>query len=422
MRKKSTRSTRSASAPRIGIALAGGGPLGAIYEIGALAAIADCMPGLNLNDLEVYVGVSAGSVIAAGLANGFTPRQMSRLFIEGESTVHPFRPEELLPLASAEFRHRLKQIPPLLWATVLTYLKRPGSVWRALEHLGRAIPTGVFSGEGLDAFLRRVFAQPGCTNDFRKLRHKLFVVATDLDTGSAIEFGTPGTQHVPISRAVQASAALPGLFAPVEIDGRHFVDGALRKTLHASVALDQGVRLLLCLNPLVPFDATPHAATTLARAQAHEFALDKLVDGGLPVVLSQTFRSLIHSRLDTGLARYKTAYPHADIVLFQPKRTDADMFFTNMFSYSGRRALCEHAYQRTRESLLARERTLKPLLARHGVRLDLDALRDPQAKLVAHMQEASGGGLRHAGRSAAATLRQLHHTLEDLTHWLHMQR
>ncbi len=399
---------------RIGIALAGGGPLGAIYEIGALAALADGLPGLNLNNLDVYVGVSAGGVIAAGLANGFTARQMSRLFIEGESTVHPFRPEALLPLATAEFRDRLKQVPPLLWASLLTYLKRPGSAWRALEHLGRALPTGVFSGQGIDTFLRRVFAQPGCTNDFRKLRHKLFVVATDLDTGTSVEFGAPGTTHVPISRAVQASAALPGLFAPVEIDGRHFVDGALRKTLHASVALDQGVQLLLCLNPLVPFDATPSA-----RQQAHEFQLDRLVDGGLPVVLSQTFRSLIHSRLDTGLARYKTAYPHADIVMFQPQRTDADMFFTNMFSYSGRRALCEHAYQRTRESLLARRRTLKPLLARYGIRLDMDALRDPQARLVTHAQDAAPGWFTH---DSTTTLRQLGHTLDDLAHWMRAQR
>ena len=60
---------------------------------------------------------------------------------------------------------------------------------------------------------------------------------------------------MPISRAVQASAALPGLFPPVEIGGRHFVDGALRKTLHPSEALDDGMRLVLCVNPIVPFDA-----------------------------------------------------------------------------------------------------------------------------------------------------------------------
>jgi predicted acylesterase/phospholipase RssA len=259
-----------------------------------------------------------------------------------------------------------------------------------------------------------VFEQPGRTNDFRQLRHKLFIVATELDTGVAVEFGAKGIEYVPISRAVQASAALPGLFPPVEIEGRYFVDGALRKTLHASVALDQNIDLLLCVNPLVPYDATPQA-----KARAREYRMTNLVDGGLPVVLSQTFRAIIHSRLDAGMERYSTAYPASDIVLLQPKQTDADMFFTNMFSYSGRRLLCEHAYQRTREELLARRRTLAPKLARHGITLDTDALRDPDAKLVHHVEEQEPPLL---SLDSATATRQLTHVLEDLARWVHAQR
>ena len=86
------------------------------------------------------------------------------------------------------------------------------------------------------------------------------LVATDLDSGDSAPFGQPGWDHVPISRAVQASAALPGLFPPVRIGGRHYVDGALKKTLHATVLLEEGLDLLLCLNPLVPFDARRAAA------------------------------------------------------------------------------------------------------------------------------------------------------------------
>lgn len=419
-----TRPSRSRHHPRIGLALAGGGPLGAIYEIGALAAMADCMPGLNLNDLEVYVGVSAGSAVAAGLANGFTPHQMVRVFVEGESTVHPFSPEELLRPATAEFLRRLKQLPPLAWAALSTYLRQPSSVWRALERLGQAIPTGLLSGDAIDDFLQRVFKQPGCTNDFRLLRHKLFVVATELDTGIAVKFGDKGTDHVPISRAVQASTALPGLFPPVEIDDRHFVDGALRKTLHASVALDQGIDLLLCVNPLVPYDATPDATPDTTpdptpQTHAREQRLGSLVDGGLPVVLSQTFRSIIHSRLDVGMERYHTAYPRTNIVLLQPNRTDADMFFTNLFSYSGRRHLCEHAYQRTREALFKRRRQLTPMLARHGIHLDTKALRDRGATLVRHTGESAPPLL---DLHVAATARQLGHTLDDLARWLHTRR
>ncbi len=79
-------------------------------------------------------------------------------------------------------------------------------------------------------------------------------MATELDSGRAVRFGDPGLDHVPISRAVQASTALPGLYPPVLIDGRHYVDGVLLKTMHASVALEKGADLVICVNPIVPVD------------------------------------------------------------------------------------------------------------------------------------------------------------------------
>src|SRR5271166_4680303 len=63
---------------KLGIALAGGGPLGAIYEIGALVALEKALKGLTLTDLDVYVGVSSGAFLAAGLANGISPSEMLR--------------------------------------------------------------------------------------------------------------------------------------------------------------------------------------------------------------------------------------------------------------------------------------------------------------------------------------------------------
>jgi predicted HAD superfamily phosphohydrolase len=95
------------------------------------------------------------------------------------------------------------------------------------------------------------------------------------------------------------------------------------------------------------------------------------------------------------------------------------MFFTNMFSYSGRRRLCEHAYQRTREELLARRRRLQPMLARHGIRLDLAALSDRTATLVPHAEDPTPPLL---DLNMAATARQLSHALEDLARWVHAQR
>ena len=59
--------------------------MGAIYEIGALCALEESLNGLDFTKLQHYVGVSAGGFIAAGLANGFTPRQLCALFIDNAS-------------------------------------------------------------------------------------------------------------------------------------------------------------------------------------------------------------------------------------------------------------------------------------------------------------------------------------------------
>ncbi|MET0344693.1 MAG: patatin-like phospholipase family protein, partial [Casimicrobiaceae bacterium] len=236
--------------------------------------------------------------------------------------------------------------------------------------LARAVPTGVFDNRAVDVFLSRLFAAPGRTNDFRKLPRKLFLVATNLDTGASVTFGAPGHDHVPISRAIEASSALPGVFPPVEIDGQHYVDGALNKTLHASVALDEGVTLLFCINPLVPFDAS-------GGPRGRRLTVEKLNQGGLPLVLSQTFRAIIHSRMRAGMEKYGRQYPGADILLFEPDREDADMFFARIFSYRQRKRLCALAFAATRDKLRARAVDLAPKLARHGIALNAERLADP---------------------------------------------
>ena len=216
--------------------------------------------------------------------------------------------------------------------------------------------------------MRRLLSAPGRSNDFRSLKRKLVLVATDLDSGDAAPFGQPGWDHVPISLAVAASAALPGLFPPVAINGRWYVDGALKKTLHASVLLDMGLDLLFCLNPLVPFDAT-HAKRHRVLGSG-DARIPQIVDGGLPVVLSQTFRTLIHSRLELGMKGYEGSHPRTDIELFEPDHRDPEMFLANTFGYAQRRALAEHAYQRTRADLRSRRSALAVTLARHGIRAE----------------------------------------------------
>ena len=391
-----TRRRTRAPAPRIGLALAGGGPLGAIYEIGALCALDDALAGLDLNRCDHYVGVSAGGFIAAALANGITPRELCESFIEGRPRLDGFDPAWLMRPAWGEFEQRLRMVPRLAAGAGWAWLVEGKALSQALERLGAALPTGVLDNEAIHTQISRLFSMPGRSNRFADLRTRLTLVATDLDTGEAAPFGEPGWDHVPISRAIQASAALPGLFPPVTIDGRHYVDGALKKTLHATVALDEGVDLLLCVNPLVPYHATPGAT--------HQGRIPALVEGGLPVVMSQTFRSMIHSRLSLAFKQYARSYPDTDIVLIEPDQRDAELFFANTFSYRQRREMAEHAYQQTRALLRLRAGRLVPQLARHGITIDHDALADPDRHLIDTRQ-------RPADSAVAA---RLHRVLDEL--------
>ena len=403
---------------KIGLALAGGGPLGAMYEIGVLMALDEALDGLNLNDVDVYVGVSAGSFITAALANQLKPAEIFRLFIENKATdkqTGALKPEVFLRPATREYWRSAKLVPKLAAQAVWDYVSRPfaGSLMGSFGILGKALPTGIFDNHAIREFLRKVFNEPGRTDDFRKLKHQLFSVATDLDTGESVRFGGPGLDHVPISKAVQASAALPGLFPPVRIGGRYYVDGALKKTLNASVALEAGAQLVLCVNPLVPYDANLAKRRAGANQQAH---MKKLIEGGLPAVLGQTYRAVIHSRMHVSLANYVTQYKNADVVLFEPRSDDAEMFFTNIFSYATRREVCEHAYQRTRKDLLKRHFELDHILAKYGITINLDVLRDEKRTLENGLFKR-GRKLARNERLLGATV-DLSDTIADLERWL----
>jgi NTE family protein len=380
-----TRASRANAQPerkKIALALAGGGPLGAMYEIGVLMALDEALDGLDLNDMDIYVGVSAGSFITAGLANNLTPADIYRLFIDNKKSSTrkgALTPEVFLKPAFREYGRRARSVPKLALNGLMRWAASPfkRTPVEAFASLFRAIPAGIFDNEAISKFLTETFSHSGRTNDFRKLKKKLYSVAVDLDTGKAVTFGAPGFDHVPISKAVQASAALPGLFPPVEIDGHYFVDGALKKTLNASLALEDGAELVFCVNPLVPFDAD----AAKRRAGSSKVEMEKLVEGGLPAVLSQTFRTMIHSRMHVGLEKYVNKYKSANVVLFEPASDDAQMFFTNLFSYATRKQVCEHAYQRTRADLLKRRYELEPILAKFNIKINVDVLRDESRTL-----------------------------------------
>jgi len=193
----------------------------------------------------------------------------------------------------------------------------------------------------------------------------------------------------------------------VVIEGEHYVDGALNKTLHASVALDEGVTLLLCVNPLVPFDAS-------AAIHRGPLTVDKLNQGGLPLVLGQAFRAIIHSRMHVGMEKYRRQYPDATILLFEPDREDADMFFANILSYRQRKRLCAMAFAKTRQNLVARARTMAPVLRQHGIAIRHDRLVDPARTVAAALNDPRPLRADSAHQNVRDTKRELRHTLDQL--------
>lgn len=365
------RSTDNTERPRIGLALGGGGPLGGIYEIGALRALDEALEGVDFNDLDVYVGVNAGSFVSANLANQMTTAQLCRIFVKNEAEVHPFHPEVFYRPAFRELGRRLWSAPRLLTEAVTRFLNNPydQSFLEALTLLAQVAPAGLFDNEGLQDYLARTFTMLGRTNDFRRLRRSLYVIAADVESTEAVCFGAPGYDHVPISRAIQASTSSPGVYLPVEIDGRHYLDGTIRKGLHASVAFEDGADLVLAVNPQVPIDAS-------AAVRNGSMKADAITQSGMPNVLSQTFRTMVYSRMQSGIAQYARDYPDRDILLFEPTRDDAKLFFSNVFSFKSRRMVCEHGYQMTRRDLLARADDLERRLAPYGVAINREVLED----------------------------------------------
>ena len=380
--------------PKIGLAIAGGGPVGAIYELGALQAIDEALDGLRLHELDTYVGISAGSFMVSSLANGISAADICRTVVGHPASEFTLNPENFFQPDYRQYLETAKRLPSVISGNLLKIIKDPyrSSLSAIFETIGRSLPSGIFDSDAIEVYLREMFESGGRTNDFSKLDRTLYVVAVNLDTGAAIRFGDKEHCDVPISKAVQASAALPALYSPVNIGGKYYVDGALRRTLHASAALDEGVDLLIGINPLVPFskdeDEDPKPGP---------LPVSRLIEGGLPMILSQTFRAMIQSRMKVGFKKYRKSHPGSDLMLLEPNQGDEVMFFTNVFSFSSRNALCDHAYRVTRLDLRNRADELDSMLKEHGITVNREILEDPDRTLDDSLSEGFYGrtGVSH---------------------------
>ena len=350
------------------LVLCGGGITGLTYEIGALRALDDLLVGSTVNDFDVYVGTSAGSMIGALLANGITPTEMA-LGIEGSNrALRPPSPWGLYRPNVAELVTRLLKLPNLAGEVVREISRHPGKLnpVDVIGMLSPLLPSGLFSNAELVRFLEQVLAAEGCTNDFRRLETELHVVACALDSGQRVVFSRFNRHsHVPISLAAAASTAIPLLFRPVRIDGVDYVDGGIKGISAIDVAVDRGATLIVAINPIVPVDARSLHPPEGVR----ELLGEHLSDLGMRGVANQVFRGMLHDGLLDHIRLVRQNHPDVDILLIEPRPDDEKMFFHELMSYSARLMVLQHGYESVSNGLYDTWGYLRRILPRHGIHI-----------------------------------------------------
>jgi predicted acylesterase/phospholipase RssA len=373
----------------VALVCAGGGVTGAVYEIGCLRAL-DELLGRSVNDLDLYVGISGGAVVASLTAAGISPAEMYDEATRRSGTPLGVTAAPLYRFGGLEFLKRSARAPRVLAQAIYKALTAEGRnlsdvAWSIFEML----PPGLMDSSGVRDFLHRLLRSRLRSDSFRGLPRQLLIVAVDIDRGEAVAFGQDGNADVPVSQAVQASIALPGLYRPVRIGDRDYVDGGVRKTAHINLAIQHGADLVICINPIVPFLND----TADGPLQGH------LSNRGVTWVLDQTLRIMLHGRMELGLQRYASEHPEVDILVIEPTRDDMRMFSYNIMRYSARRLVAEHGYRTPLDFFRRDFARHKKLFARHGIRMaDPDGL--PEAPP------------RHPHRSNLA--RALHSSLDRL--------
>ena len=344
---------------KVALVCAGGGVTGAVYEMGCLRAL-DELVDRSVLDLDLYVGISGGAFVASVLAAGVSPRELYDEATNRTRTPFGITAAPIYHLGPAEYLKRYARAPRVFRDAIVTALGGDG---RSLEDVAYAafelLPPGLMDTSGIERFLHHLFRARLRGDRFEDLARQLFVVAVDLDSGEAVPFGAPGWRQVPVSKAVAASTALPGLYRPVRIGGRDYVDGGVKKTAHINLAIQNGADLVVCINPIVPFLND----TARGPLKGH------LSNRGITWVLDQVMRIMLHGRMQYGLERYRRENPDVDILLIEPTRDDLRMFGYHIMRYGARRVVAEHGYKTAVEYFRRHEARARRLFAKHGIRM-----------------------------------------------------
>ncbi len=264
----------------VGLVLGGGGVTGAAYQTAALMAL-ELATGWKADSAEVVVGTSAGAFVAAMVRGG----RLGLDSLVGDADTR----EEVAEAIRGRIFTRRPGVRVGRWLRhgVLPGLRNPGLT------LLLASPAPFVT----DGIARWVRAELGAVADGWP-DAPTSIVAFDVETRRRVAFGTVDAPDVPLADAVAASAAIPLLFRPYEIDGRLYVDGGVVSGTHADLVLGSPVPLDLVL-VLAPM------------------AVEEEREGSL--FIERIFDRVGRTALADEVAMITDRWPHTDVVVLRPK-------------------------------------------------------------------------------------------------------
>jgi NTE family protein len=369
------RAKRSRRRPsKTALVLGGGGFTGGVYEIGALRALDLLAVNRTINGFDIYVGTSAGAFVGSMVANGITPEEMMRVI--NRDLPSPLSDISLGTLLQPNYNGFLRKsltFPLRIAGVAREFLSHLGEISAVdlVNGLAGGLPSGVYSGAGIERYVEEALSDPDRTNDFRLLNSELYITATDLDSTERIVMGDGEWMDVPISTAVAASGALPMIYEPVRVNGREFIDGGIRSTTNIDVAVEHGAKFIVVINPVVPFvndfrKRIPTIMGTRAR---------RVSDMGFTAIGNQAFRLLSHERLHIAVQHWEERYPGVDIILIEPEFDDELMFGTSILDYSARLEIAKHGFESVTLKLARDYDRYKSIAERHGIEISARRVR-----------------------------------------------
>jgi len=211
-----------AGRPRIGLVLAGGGARGAAH-IGVLQVLEEMrIP------IDAIAGTSMGAVVGGLAAIGYAPDELERTILSVDwSEAFNDRP----PRESLGFR-RKEEDRDFFAKFELGF--RDGGI---------ALPRGIISGQALFQILERLTNERRAPEDFDAFPIPFRAVACDLATGEAVPIASGD-----LAEALRASMSVPGVFTPVELDGRTLVDGGVVQNLPVATCRAMGVDVVIAVD------------------------------------------------------------------------------------------------------------------------------------------------------------------------------